>query len=43
MDDEALLYLHTNMNMSNIAVSDKLTFEGAAEYYWARLIENLQR
>jgi hypothetical protein len=41
--DGALLYLHPNMNMTNIEVGQKLTFEGAAEYYWARFIENLQR
>jgi hypothetical protein len=42
-DDGSLLYLRPLLATSHIKVSSKLTFEGAAEYYWARFVECLQR
>jgi hypothetical protein len=41
-DDGALLYLCSHMPAWNIERGEKLTFEGAAEYYWARFIQCLQ-
>jgi len=43
-DDGHMLYLSPMLHMIGPpGVADKLTYEGAAEYYWATFIEPLQR
>jgi hypothetical protein len=42
--DDQGLYLKTMMNFGSSTLRDdaQLTFEGASEYYWSRLIDRLQ-
>ncbi|MGD9924472.1 MAG: hypothetical protein AB7V13_23960, partial [Pseudorhodoplanes sp.] len=42
--DDQGMYLKTMMNFGSSALRDdaQLTFEGASEYYWSRLIERIQ-
>lgn len=42
-EDDNMLYLKPFLNMSMRQVDDRLTFEGAAEYFWGVFIEPLQR
>ncbi|NLD47738.1 MAG: hypothetical protein GX660_11140, partial [Clostridiaceae bacterium] len=41
-DDGSILYLHPSMGFPGTSIGDKLTFEGAAEYYWEKFIKSLQ-
>ncbi len=42
-DDGYILYLKSLMDIMGTTKDEKLSFEGASEYYWCRLIEPLQR
>ena len=41
-EDESMLYLKPSMNMGHNRMDERLTHEGAAEYFWGKLIEPIQ-